>query len=223
MNCLQFSLSWYRQTKLLRKFSSTFPNPIKNVTNINQKQQVTYRTLAKVCLRFRRYLLWYRCRSPIDPCSACILPETAAMLAAPEDEQSLEVVLVTDFVRCCCCPFLPPALALSVGEGLCTFQRFWNVILTPPRGCNVVGSSKLVSSSESSSAISWRCGEGWRARGGGLSSSVIVSAGGEGGAALPSAGAHQGKQHFQIPTSVTSFSSSIFRGNMTTSSSFGTK
>lgn len=41
----------------------------------------TYRTLASVCLRFRRNL-WYFCRSPMLPCSACILAATAAVEAA---------------------------------------------------------------------------------------------------------------------------------------------
>lgn len=79
------------------------------------------------------------------------------------------------------------------------------------RGCIAAGgpsssssSSSSSSCTESSSAMSCRWGEGCRARGG-LSSGAAVAiggTGGDGGAALPSAGPHQGRQHFQTPTSV---------------------
>lgn len=52
----------------------------------------------------------------MEPCSACIF----AAGAGPADDPSLEVVLVTDLVRC---PFLA-AFTDSVGDGDCTFLRF---------------------------------------------------------------------------------------------------
>lgn len=155
----------------------------------------TYRTLASVCLRFLKYRLWYFCSSPIEPCSACILR------VAPEDP-SLEVVLVTDLVL----PFRE-VFTDNVGEGdWCTFRLFLLLLsLIDPKGCRDTGSSsgQLLSSNGSSSAISWRCGEGCLAR---IGLSSREGTGGEGGAALPSAGPHQGKQHFQTPTSVTNYS-----------------
>lgn len=52
----------------------------------------------------------------MEPCSACILL-TEAVVAV--EEVSLEVVLVTDLVRC---PFL--AFTERVGDGDWTFLRF---------------------------------------------------------------------------------------------------
>lgn len=39
-----------------------------------------------MCRRFFRYRLWYFCRSPIEPCSACILP--------PVDDETLVLLLL---------------------------------------------------------------------------------------------------------------------------------
>lgn len=52
----------------------------------------------------------------MDPCSACIF----AAEGAPPVDPSLEVVLVTDRVRC---PFLD-AFTDNVGEGDCTLRLF---------------------------------------------------------------------------------------------------
>lgn len=56
----------------------------------------THRTLASVCRRFFRYRLWYFCKSPIEPCSACILladGETLVVLLLL-DSKSLAVLLL---------------------------------------------------------------------------------------------------------------------------------
>lgn len=137
----------------------------------------------------------------MDPCSACILINGAAIATPPPGPSALCVALATDLVRC---PFLA-AFTDNVGDGDCTFRRF----LYPtraPNGWSVVGSSPSsqfpsCATSDSSSAMSCRWGEGWRARGG-LSG---TEGGGEGTAALSSAGPHQGKQHFHTPTSVSGF------------------
>lgn len=55
----------------------------------------TYRTLASVCRRFFRYRLWYFCRSPMLPCSACILgARNAALCAADADEAAIDELLL---------------------------------------------------------------------------------------------------------------------------------
>lgn len=128
----------------------------------------------------------------MDPCSACILlPDGGA-----DVDPSLEVVLVTEALARC--PFLL-VFTERVGEGDWTFLLFLKLSL-PPSGWTVAwpSSSSSTRKSESSSAMSWRCGEGWRGLGG-LSRG---GAGGDGGAGLPSGALHQGKQHFQAPTSV---------------------
>lgn len=57
---------------------------------------ITYRTLASVCLRFRRNL-WYFCRSPMLPCSACIFAATAAADAAAVAAAAAETTAATWF------------------------------------------------------------------------------------------------------------------------------
>lgn len=173
--------------------------------------RLSYRTLASVCLRFLRYRLWYFCRSVIEPCSACILllvdddgggggGGNGNGSVVGDDAPAVVVLRLVAF------------FTESVGDGDCTtfllVRCFWYVTLVsgitasePP--FSSASSSSSSPCTESSSAISCRWGEGWRARGGGLSSGTMGgAAGGDGGAALPSAGPHQGRQHFQTPTSV---------------------
>lgn len=154
----------------------------------------SYRTFARVCLRFLKYLLWYFCKSPMVPCSACIFPEPEMV----DVETSLEILPLPDLLFCL---FFPPLLD-KVGDWDWTVSLFFFKLdfraigLDPSSFCQ--SSSTTSSISASSSWMSWR-GDGCLKR---MGASISSSWGGGGGGvrALPSAGAHQGKQHFQTPT-----------------------
>lgn len=151
---------------------------------------MTHRTFARVCLLFLRYRLWCRWRSAIEPCSACIL-------LPPEEgnDPSLEVVLVTDARARWLLRLV--VFTESVGDGDWTFLRFLKLSLTPNGWIVPCSSSSSSSITSSSSAIS--CKSAGCLGLGGLSKGSI---GGVGVVGLPSGAPHQGKQHFQAPTSV---------------------
>lgn len=119
-----------------------------------------YRTLARVCLRLRRYRLWYFCRSPMLPCSACILwlPEALPHV-------SLLVVLVTDFVRTFFFFFFrseddDDLMNTDENVGLGELQSFcWSFLIVSDDELREIASITSPSplGRSSSSSMSWSC------------------------------------------------------------------
>lgn len=104
---------------------------------------VTYRTLASVCLRFLRNL-WYFCRSPMLPCSACILANAAVAAAAVAVAAACGAWLLVDAVlllqlRSVVVPPLPHVSVLVVLVTL--FVRRFFLRLLPPRSADAAAAA----------------------------------------------------------------------------------